>query len=598
MGGREAGGDKIQWTRLDQPWFDRIVETLLLRKFRGIADVDVVDGRGGDDGVDVGVTFPDGSLTIYQLKYYPEGMSGGFAKRRDNVKNSYVKAVTKNKPNQWILVAPRNYTNSEKRFIRGLASKATPAATRRPTVGWLGQAELDQLLIDYPEVDRWLTLDHYRETRRIFEYERMAFLESGAADLARRVGALGELVDSRDADWTWDFARSDGAVVQTLRALNDNAAQRSPIKINFDADLDPESAVGIEFRRSMQYGSPSQVEIPGSSITKFEVLGPEIVQGIPDPETLIMRSLPVEGSPAVGMLMEARLSHEDKLVLKQEGVVTEVRNGTHGLTCVMSYVGGRVTLAAEIPFKNGPDTRTMMDVGYDLEGLSPRSVAELLRFVLGLQLAHEVAFYIDGQFLTRYRGSGVPSDDDDDFREQQMLYSFAEDLAGLLAHTGQNMTFPRTFDQKDRVHARVARLLIEGHVVASPLARGVRARLVPNAEYTEEIAAILTERQNRQWLAGAYTALIGDRTFELGSSVVVHPETWVENGPAALATFERGRSDGIDLVLRPGDDPYFFVFLVESAPSKEAERWFAKWDLDGIDEPWLDRTCLTPVDET
>ena len=60
MGGREADGDKIQWARLNQLWFDRIVETLLMRKFRGVATVDVVNGRCGDGGVDVSVTYPDG----------------------------------------------------------------------------------------------------------------------------------------------------------------------------------------------------------------------------------------------------------------------------------------------------------------------------------------------------------------------------------------------------------------------------------------------------------------------------------------------------------------------------------------------------------
>ncbi len=64
-----------------------------MRKFRRVAEVDVVNGRGGDGGVDVSVTYPDGRLVIYQLKYYPEGMSGGFVGRRDKVKKSFVRAV-------------------------------------------------------------------------------------------------------------------------------------------------------------------------------------------------------------------------------------------------------------------------------------------------------------------------------------------------------------------------------------------------------------------------------------------------------------------------------------------------------------------------
>ncbi|WP_238556750.1 hypothetical protein, partial [Gordonia terrae] len=148
---------------------------IVMRKFRRVAEVDVVNGRGGDGGVDVSVTYPDGRLVIYQLKYYPEGMSGGFVGRRDKVKKSFVRAVKEQEPHEWVLVAPcSNFTTPEKGYIRRLPEAFTPAGKRRPTVGWMGRAELNQMLIDYPEVDRWLTLNHYRRTRQIFEQEQTA----------------------------------------------------------------------------------------------------------------------------------------------------------------------------------------------------------------------------------------------------------------------------------------------------------------------------------------------------------------------------------------------------------------------------------------
>ncbi|MGW0040068.1 hypothetical protein [Gordonia sp. NPDC003376] len=597
MGGREADGDKIQWARLNQPWFDRIVETLLMRKFRGVAEVDVVNGRGGDGGVDVSVTYPDGRLVIYQLKYYPEGMSGGFVGRRDKVKKSFVRAVKEQEPHEWVLVAPcSNFTNPEKGYIRRLPEAFTPAGKRRPTVGWMGRAELDQMLIDYPEVDRWLTLDHYRRTRQIFEQERTAFLDSPASDLANRVGALGDLIESRDPDWTWDFGYSAGSTVQVLRALNDNAAERSPISIDFGAAFEPDSAVGREFRRAMEYGSPARVEIPRAAITRFEVSGPDIVQGLPDPDRLVIESLPVD-SPAVGMLMEIRFLEDGEVVATEEGTVTEVRHGTHGLTSVMSFCGGRLTVAAEIPYRATSGQTSSMGVGYKIHGLSPRSVAELFKVLLGLRTSKEVEFHIDGRFLTKYgRSSDEVDNEDPDFKEQLMVYRFAEDLAAVLAYTGQSMTFPNGFSGNDRVHARVARLLIEGHIVASPLARGVRARLPDSAELTQEIRNTLTERRHIHWPAGRYTAPIVGRNFDLGDSVAVHPETWVENGPAALDALERGEVSGDELIIRPGDDPYLFVYLTRTGPEDYADRWFARWDLDGIDEPWLDRPWLTPQD--
>ncbi|MFW0797776.1 hypothetical protein AAFP30_28500 [Gordonia sp. CPCC 205515] len=589
MGGREAGGDKIQWTRLDQPWYDRIVETLLLRKFRGIAKVEAIDGRGGDGGMDVGVTYPDGRLVIYQLKYYPEGMSGGWKPRRTEVKKSFKQAVNNHEPHEWVLVTPRNHTNSEKRFVRSLPDE-TPHGKRRPTSDRIGRAELDQMLIDYPEVDRWLTLDHVRHTREIFERERRAFLDSPATDLAKRISDLGELIDSTDPDWTWDFARHENMSVQALRPLHDNAAERSPIAITFGTSLDSNSSVGRAFRRSIEYGTPTQVVIPGTALTRFEISGPPIVSGLTNPQHLVVTSLPIESSPAVGMLMEIRFRADGEIVATQEGTTTEVHHGTRGITSVMSFHGGRLTVNAEIPYTESSGATTMT-VGYDPHGLSPRAVAQLLETVLRLHVEQEAEFLLDGRLLTKY-SRPAQEIDDNEFKEVALIWNFADDLAKVLDHSRQNMTFPDSFSVDDRVHARVARQLISGHIVASPLAQGVIGHIPEDSPINEDVRKILTTRQYRLCPAGRYVAPIAGRDFDLGEAIAVHPETWVENGSNIVEALERHENSGRHFVLRPGDDPYFFIYLADTAPHDYADRWFVGWNLDGIDEPWLDRPWL------
>lgn len=47
----------IEWRKLDQPQFDSVIELLLRRANKG-RRVDVVDGRGGDGGIDVRVIGP------------------------------------------------------------------------------------------------------------------------------------------------------------------------------------------------------------------------------------------------------------------------------------------------------------------------------------------------------------------------------------------------------------------------------------------------------------------------------------------------------------------------------------------------------------
>jgi hypothetical protein len=592
MGGREADGDKIQWTRLNQPWFDRIVETLLLRKFRGVAAVDIVDGRGGDEGIDVAVTYPDDTVVIYQLKYFPEGMSGNFSGRRRQVKDSFLQAVNHHEPHEWVLVAPRNYTNPEKNFVLELAD-ATPEGKQRPIVSCMGQAELDQMLIDYPEVDRWLTLDHYRRGRQIFEQEQAAFLETAAQDLADRVGSLGDMVDAHDPDWTWDFARDRGTTIQTLRAKHDNAAQRSPISIRFTTALETNSPAEREFRQSIEYGTPTRVELPGTAVTDFDVSGSPIVQGIPEPDRLVIESLPVEAAPAVGMLMEIRFIQNGEVAATREGSVTGIRRGTHGFTSMMSFCGDRLTLTVRTPYQQSPGP-TSMDIGYDVSGLSPRATADLLQAVLGLHLSHEIQLYLDGHLMSRYSCSGDATDRDrSDLEEKLTIYRFADDLAKVVAHTGQGMTFPSSFSVNDQVNARVARLLIGNHVVASPLARGFKIGLSNDAALTPKLRGILTQRQRIHWPAGSYTVTIAGREFELGQATAFHPEAWVQNGTLALTALEQGEAPSDELILRPGEDPYFFVYLQSNETIKAADRWIAKWDIDGIEEPWLERPWLT-----
>lgn len=591
MGGREAAGDKIQWTRLEQPWFDRIVEALLLRKFRGIADVEAVDGRGGDGGIDVSVTYPDGHLAIYQLKYYPEGMSGGHKPRRTEVKNSFKQAVKKHEPNEWVLVAPRNYTNPEISFLRGL-SNATPDGKRSPTIKWVGRGDLDQMLIDFPEVDRWVSLDHVRRTREIFEWEKTAFCDSPASDLARRVKNLGEVVDSTDPDWTWDFARNFGLSTQTLRPQHDNAADRSPISINFSTAFDTDSPDERALQRSIEFGSPARIEIPKDALTMFEVSGPAIVRGLPDPDLLVITSLPVDNIPAVGMLMEIRFLDGGELAATEEGTVTKVYRGTRGISSVMSFCRDRLTVTAQIPYETSPGPTTL-EVEFKLQGLSPRAVSDLLDTAFLLRTSKEVELHIDGRPLARYaRSTAECNEGERDSTELFMIHRFAEDLAFVLAHTRQNMTFPSSFTVNDRVHARVARLLIEGYIVASPLARGIHASLADGTSLTPELRATLTRRLDARWPAGPYSAPIVGRTFNLGQSLTLHPETWIENGAAALEALEHGESSTDRLVVRPGDDPYFFVYLPEANPGGHSGRWFAKWNLDGVEEPWLDRPWL------
>jgi len=92
--------DRIQWHQLTQPEYDERVEALFERMYERDPDrrIEVVDGRGGDGGHDIDIYYGDILEEIVQMKYFPEGFSGGHAKsRRSQIKDSFVAAM-KDKP--------------------------------------------------------------------------------------------------------------------------------------------------------------------------------------------------------------------------------------------------------------------------------------------------------------------------------------------------------------------------------------------------------------------------------------------------------------------------------------------------------------------
>lgn len=78
----------IEWDRIRQPAFDRLVEALLHRMFDDSGQVVVVNGRGGDGGIDVQVT-GDADLRIFQLTYHPDGFPGSLKDGRTAIKKSF-----------------------------------------------------------------------------------------------------------------------------------------------------------------------------------------------------------------------------------------------------------------------------------------------------------------------------------------------------------------------------------------------------------------------------------------------------------------------------------------------------------------------------
>lgn len=155
--------------------FDRVVEALLQRMWSTKADgvAYAIDGRGGDGGLDVFVSAngdPDEPEHVYQLKFFPEGMSGGFKKRRDQVKNSFSSVADKPTLKTWTLVVPGNPTTQELKSVLALKG------SRYVGVDVMGQSKLDEAIAHYPDLLAWATRDPLVETLRTARMETDALV--------------------------------------------------------------------------------------------------------------------------------------------------------------------------------------------------------------------------------------------------------------------------------------------------------------------------------------------------------------------------------------------------------------------------------------
>ncbi|MEV7077805.1 hypothetical protein AB0N88_04495 [Streptomyces sp. NPDC093516] len=103
----------VEWDRVGQPGFDRIVESLVHRIYDASARVEVVNGRGGDKGIDIKVTHRR-RVRIFQLKYYLDGFPTTAHKgRRKSIKQSFTRAM-QHQPWEWVLVVPCTLSTAER----------------------------------------------------------------------------------------------------------------------------------------------------------------------------------------------------------------------------------------------------------------------------------------------------------------------------------------------------------------------------------------------------------------------------------------------------------------------------------------------------
>lgn len=573
----------LDWAALGQPTFDRVVEAMVRHRFGDV--VRAVNGVGGDEGIDIEITLDGGRLWILQLKYFPEGFSSVWGARRTQITRSFKRAL-KHSPARWTLVVPRVCSNSENKFVKNLNGGRKP-----PVITIIDRDELDVWLAEAPHIERWAlrnATSELREMARDFGQET-ATLAGGLPDLSARVKSLGQLANATDLDWKIGFASSEDATSITISPRDSASAARSPIEFSVELDQLGESHTELQQQilRTFGYAPSGSLLIPGDVVRSVRLDGPDFIAGDYPPGAVEFISPPT--GPAIGERLEVRAYQGGEIVASFEGSITHSAPGTIGGSIEAAFCSGhldvRLRLPHDIELAKGAGAEFPapgLDLSLNYDSVRPSVVEEVLSTRRVICLATRLEFAIDGEVVAKVQTDGprTASDYDEDLIA---IEQFAYDLDVVQRHTNRFFDIPKEMRPGDRVKLRVARLLIEGYIVASPLARVFTVGMTGGD--APEVRASLLEPQSIAWPAGPYAVEIAGRQIIIGDVFTLHKQATPINGDEAIAALEAGNAEGFEVHFRPGDDPYFYLTLANESPDQVLRRQIAQWTLRGVDQP-------------
>lgn len=228
--------NRIDWRLISEEDFNRVVEAVLVTAYRDEQhDVRALDGKGGDGGIDVAVWRKEDNkvLHIFQLKYFPEGFTGGHrAARERQIKNSFETAWKNHEPEAWTLVMPKNPHKNELQYVLDLPDG------KDVRVNTLGSAELDGLLAEHPDIEQAALRNGLVELLERMNAEHAALV--GNTDLQNRVEGLHAIAKTRSLYWDTSFQMTPFGYEEFYIPKHPDAMKHEPIQTQFTISLGAE----------------------------------------------------------------------------------------------------------------------------------------------------------------------------------------------------------------------------------------------------------------------------------------------------------------------------------------------------------------------
>lgn len=556
----------IEWDRIGQPAFDRLVEALLHRMFDDSGQVVAVNGRGGDGGIDVQVT-GDAGLQIFQLKYHPDGFPGSLKGRRAAIKKSFRRAVAHH-PAEWTLVVPCTLTVSERTFVDKLADKLPVK------VSVLDRSDLDCHFAVHADLEASFTRDQLREAAKDYGREKALLLGSG--DLVERVRALGGRADGIDDHWTWDFERRGDTVIRTLRSKHARAHEVSPVSLRLIGRTEAMSAdLSAAITRTLGFGTAEEVVLPREAVESLTVDGPAwLSETVTDAEVTWK---PVPSAAEAGAEIEVVfLTAGGAVTARYSGRLKHLGSGGLGASVDADVHGARLQMM--LPFD---DTAATLRYSFDLEGRDPAQAMKIVRLYQRLQ--HGGAFRLSVSGVHAGSGTLPASGSTEELREVEHLLLYLSDLEVLQRHCEAYFPAPLDYTAAERVQVRIARLLVDSRCVAYPFARTLTITL--NGQDHPTLHTLLDG--NPQCLRVSppgFEVTIGGRTLAIGPVHLFHTGLTPDNGEEALTALREGHGAGTRVTLRPGNNEHYRIYHA-NAPDDGRPLLPTPLGLDGYTEP-------------
>lgn len=548
----------IEWSKLPggQSKFDEVVEAFFVKEYAvDSGDTYAVNGRGGDGGIDIHISH-NAKTIIAQLKFFPEGFSGGFREvRQKQIRRSFKSAVA-HPPDEWWLVVPSTLTPNEREYVLGLPGRQKPPMANLQ-VRIYDRPQLDALAAKHPDLVTYFNRDELLEAAQIYNQERALLVNQD--DVVARVAALAKQSDTLHPDWRLDLFTQGDLVGTMLTAKHPLAAERSPVTITVGAKFSPgQEDLRRKLDRMTGYGTPEQIDLPASVITTFVVDGPEFIAHSSD--NVEVSYFPVE-SVAAGEPFAVELHDpKDKTVATYSGKTMWTGKANLGVSLKADFYN-TVTLEFLLPFdrSSGPS----MTAGVDLAGSDPTDIVKAVSMLERFDTEHGAKLIYDGtpaaSILLREQDQSAFGD----HREAILLHkAIAEDLVYVQAQTNQYFPYPNKIDPSDRIYLRCLRRMLEGRCIVLPEKHQVNMTL--NGEDHETA---------RRLLAGDTMSVVIDqenfgfevfgREFHLGFCRIYAPQVAALGANGLQKELDPTDAEGRQVTLRTQDSTGFWVFSMD-----------------------------------